>query len=237
VITTAGTIGPFEASRARAAFAAAVYDRGVALPATAPPDPSLVDHVVILHGVSWAEYEAVLAMRGERSVPRITYCEGELELMTPSRWQELGKKALARVIEAWSDEAGIRLEGVGSWTLKERREERGAEPDECYFVASSDRDLSTLDRPDFAIEVVWTRGVIDKLDVYRRLGVGEVWIWESGALGFHVLVDGEWETRGRSAALPGLDPALIEDAMRQSTQADAIATIRTAMRASASRSE
>ena len=40
-------------------------------PRACPPDPSLVDHVVILHGVSWAEYEAVLAMRGERSVPRI----------------------------------------------------------------------------------------------------------------------------------------------------------------------
>lgn len=203
----------------------------MALRASAPPDPSLIDHVVVLHGVSWAEYEAVLAMRGERSVPRVTYCEGELELMTPSRWHELGKKALARILEAWSEEAGIALEGIGSWTLKERREERGAEPDECYFVASPGRDLRALDRPDFAIEVVWTRGVIDELDVYRRLGVREVWIWETGQLAFHVMHEGEWQQRARSDVLPALDPRLIAEAMAQSTQAEAIATIRAAMRA------
>lgn len=204
----------------------------MALAASAPPDPRLVDHVVSFHGVSWREYEAVLAMRGERSVPRITYCEGELELMTPSRWHELGKTALARVIEAWSEEAGIVLEGVGSWSLKDESEERGAEPDECYFVARPGRDLSELERPDFAIEVVWTRGAIDKLEVYRRLGVGEVWIWELGSLSFHILCGDSRESRPRSASLPTLDPAMIAAAMGKATQAEAIAAIRTAMRAS-----
>ncbi|MDQ3037034.1 MAG: Uma2 family endonuclease [Myxococcota bacterium] len=201
------------------------------LAARVPPDPGLVDHVVVLHGVTWAEYEAVLAMRGERSVPRITYCEGRLELMTPSRWHELGKKALARLIEAWSEEAGIVLEGIGSWTLKQEEEERGAEPDECYFVASPGRDLSALERPDFAIEVVWTRGAIDKLEVYRRLGVREVWIWEKGALSFHVLRGEAWERSERSELLPSLDPALIADAMTAETQSDAVRKLRAAMRA------
>lgn len=200
------------------------------LAAAVPPDPTLVDHVVVLHGVSWAEYETVLAMRGERSVPRITYCEGRLELMTPSRWHELGKKALARVIEAWSEEAGVVLEGVGSWTLKDPEAERGAEPDECYFVATPGRDLASLERPDFAIEVVWTRGAIDKLEVYRRLGVREVWIWERGALSFHVLRDEHWERSERSEILPALDPALVADAMTADTQLDAVRRIRAAAR-------
>lgn len=31
------------------------------------------------------------------------------------------------------------------------------------------------ERPHLAIEVVWTSGGLDKLDVYRKLGVREVW--------------------------------------------------------------
>jgi hypothetical protein len=30
--------------------------------------------------------------------------------------------------------------------------------------------------------VIWTSGGIDKLEVYRRLRVREVWIWKSGRI-------------------------------------------------------
>jgi hypothetical protein len=47
-------------------------------------DTPTEDHIVVLHDVSWVDYERVLAMRGDVSVPRLNYVEGELELMTPS---------------------------------------------------------------------------------------------------------------------------------------------------------
>jgi Uma2 family endonuclease len=166
-----------------------------------PPAPDEVDQRVYLHGVSWAEYEALLAMRGESSVPRITYLEGEVELMSPSRSHEVLKKRLARLVEAWAEESGIDLEGIGSWTLKESREERGAEPDECYVVGGHD----DFERPDFAIEVVWTSGGISKLEVYRRLGVREVWFFEDGALTFHALRGDRYERIPRSEVLPSFD--------------------------------
>ncbi len=43
-----------------------------ARPLVAPPDPNSTDHFVYLHG-RWEDYERLLAMRGESSVPRITY--------------------------------------------------------------------------------------------------------------------------------------------------------------------
>jgi hypothetical protein len=56
---------------------------------TATVEPALVnltvDQRVMLRGVSWDEYETLLAIRGEDSVPRMTDLEGTLELMTPSR--------------------------------------------------------------------------------------------------------------------------------------------------------
>src|SRR5262245_66307939 len=78
-----------------------------------PPDPSTIDHFVHLHGVSWSAYEAILAMRGDESVPRITYLRGTLELMSPSRYHENDKKRLARLLERWAEESGLRIQGIG----------------------------------------------------------------------------------------------------------------------------
>lgn len=193
-----------------------------------PPDPSTLDHFVYLRDVTWREYEALLAMRGERSVPRITYLRGVLELMSPSRYHELDKTKLARLLEAWAEEKGVVLEGYGSWTLKNSREERGAEPDECYTVnrtASSDED-----RPDLAIEVIWTSGGLDKLEVYRKLGIREVWIYERETLRFFHLRGDRFEAEPRSELLPGLDPELFIRCMRETTQGAAVRALRLALR-------
>jgi len=63
-----------------------------------PPnvDPDRIDQRVILHGIGWDDYEAVLAMRGESSATRVTYLEGELEFMSPSIDHETFKTQLAR---------------------------------------------------------------------------------------------------------------------------------------------
>ena len=63
------------------------------------PAPA-IDQRVFLHGMSWQAYEALLAWRGEKSAVRMTYLEGELELMPPSRSHESLKKRLARLVEA-----------------------------------------------------------------------------------------------------------------------------------------
>jgi Uma2 family endonuclease len=85
-----------------------------------------VDPHVILRHASWEEYEAILAMRGESAVPRITYLEGVLELMSPSRNHEQDKTLVARLVEAYAEELGIDLVGMGSWTLKRKEVQRGA---------------------------------------------------------------------------------------------------------------
>ena len=40
------------------------------------------DHFVHLNGVTWADYERLLELRGDKSVPRLAYLDGLLELMT-----------------------------------------------------------------------------------------------------------------------------------------------------------
>ena len=65
------------------------------------------DQRVTLHGVSWEQYEAILAIRGESSGVRLTYLEGELELMSPSQPHEAIKTCIARLLEAWALEFDI----------------------------------------------------------------------------------------------------------------------------------
>ena len=193
-----------------------------------PPDPSTIDHFVHLHGVSWSAYEAILAMRGDESVPRITYLRGTLELMSPSRYHENDKKRLARLLERWAEESGIRIEGIGSWTLKNSREERGVEPDECYMI---DRvPVRDDDRPDIAVEVIWTSGGIDKLEVYRKLGVREVWFYERGTLRFFTLREERYAALERSELLPDADPELFVRCMAAASQSEAIQMLCDALR-------
>lgn len=189
----------------------------------------IVDHIdqrVCLHGVDWDAFEAVLAARGDEGGTRITYCDGELELMTPSIDHESLKTRLARLLETWAEITGIELEGFGSWTLKEKAQRLGIEADECYVVGPFDQPPPV---PDLAIEVVWTHGGLDKLEVYRRLGVPEVWFWQDGGLRFFQLQGDRYLPASRSQILPELDPGLFSRCMAEPTQTRALRALRQAL--------
>ena len=166
----------------------------------APAAARTEDQRVTLYDVSWADFELILQIRGDHGGVRMTYLNGVLELMSPSVDHEGMKTTIARLLEAYAEERGLVFNGFGSWTLKKATRARALEPDECYSLSAG-----TPSRPDLAIEVIWTSGGIDKLDVYRGIGVGEVWFWREGDIEVHVLVDDRYERRERSVLLPDLD--------------------------------
>jgi Uma2 family endonuclease len=59
------------------------------------------------------------------------------------------------------------------------------------------------------IPVVWTSGGLDKLEIYSRLQVPEVWIWREGTLYLHVLRGMAYEQVEHSEQLPGIDVSLL----------------------------
>lgn len=185
------------------------YPKDVTQPAQVLADESPAhrreDAIVVIRGASWADYRRLLELRGEHTVPRLTYLEGTLELMNPSRWHESIKSTIGRLVEAWCFETGIDISPYGSWTLQDEAAERGLEPDECYVVG----DVPAPDKPDLAIEVVWTSGGIGKLDVYRKLGIAEVWIWRNERIRVHVLEGTEYIAVPSSRLLSGIDLDLL----------------------------
>ncbi len=155
----------------------------------------------MLRGATWADYQRVMEVRGDRSSPRISYLEGVIEIMSPSENHERIKSIIGRLVEVWCLHQGIEFTTVGSWTLEDKAVERGVEPDECYIFGAP----RGATRPDLAIEVIWTSGSMNKLEIYRKLGVREVWIWRRGKLTPHLLHNESYEEALSSEVLPGLD--------------------------------
>lgn len=184
------------------------------------------DQRLVTYNVPWSHYEAQLALRGDAPVPRMAYLAGAMELMTPSKDHERIKSYLGRLLEAYALEREIDLSPYGAWTLKRAVKEAGAEADECYLVGPDQH----RDVPDLVIEVVWTSGGLDKLEIYRRLNVPEVWFWRDGRIAVHVLQDGGYELVDRSQLFPDLDLGLICALVDRPTALQAVRALREHLR-------
>jgi len=175
--------------------------------------------------ISWNQYESLLAKLGDNSHYRITYLDGVLEIVSPSLRHEKIKKRLATLIEFYLIKKRIKHTPMGSTRVKKQLKKVGAEPDECYCIGEEKYI------PNLAVEVILTRGSIDKLDIYRRLGVTEVWLGKTNRLKLYHLREATpsvfEETYGyeqivTSELLPELNIALLEQCVFISDQIEAI---------------
>ena len=184
-------------------------------PTSAPPER------VVLRGVSWETYEALLRDLDGQYI-RLTYDGGTLEILSPiGRRHERAGHFIARVVEAFTFELAIPIVGLGRTTWKSEARLKGLEADECYYVANA-AWVATLDEeyeiqlpgdppPDLAIEVDITSSSLDKEAIYASLGVPELWRWENDQLHIRVLrPDGTYERRAASVSFPRLPIAVIE---------------------------
>ena len=145
------------------------------------PAPS-GEHRFVLSGVSWKTYEALLADHQDRSAPRFAYDRGLLEIMSPLPIHERRNWSLALLVTLVAEEMGVDAENLGSTTFRREDLEHGFEPDSCFYVrhvsvarAKDQIDLRFDPPPDLVIEIDLTHSSLDKLPLYARLGVPEVW--------------------------------------------------------------
>ena len=139
------------------------------------PDENLPGSEVryITDKVSWEYYETLLTQLGDSLEFRLTYLDGILEVMSPSRNHERIKTLIGDLLRIYFLETDTEYYPTGSMTLRNPEQRGGTEPDESYCIGSNQ------EIPDLAIEVVITSGGINRLEVYQRLGVREVWFWQN----------------------------------------------------------
>ena len=126
----------------------------------------------IISSVSWNQYEALLTELGDTPFYRVTYLDGILEIVAPSRRHENAKTRTGDLLLIYFLETDTEYFPTGSATFRKPEELAGGEPDESYCIGT-DKEF-----PDLAVEVVVTSGSINRLELYRRLGVREVWFWQ-----------------------------------------------------------
>jgi Uma2 family endonuclease len=187
----------------------------------------------LLEGVSWQQYEMLLAtLSNDFSNLRLSYLEGTLEIKTTSSEHEELKKIIGMLLEAYFQETRTRFHALGSATFRKAMKLRGLEPDECYCLEQK------KEFPDLAIEIVLTSGIVNKLEIYRGLGVTEIWQWQDGRFVIHHLrLEGyeqieQIEQIEQSELLPNLDVHLLANYVNPAEQFDAVMAYREMIRAS-----
>ncbi|MEB3342186.1 Uma2 family endonuclease [Okeania sp.] len=161
------------------------------------------DRLLIYGDISWNTYENLLDYLGNSPYFKVVYHQGILQIMSPSSRHEIYKKTLGMLVENYCLETGIYFYPLGSTTLKSQDKLKGLEPDQCYCIGSKKKI------PDLAIEVVITSGGIKTLEIYKGLGVSEVWFWQNGELQVFCLENGEYLQKNNSQLLPKIDLELL----------------------------
>jgi Uma2 family endonuclease len=92
---------------------------------------------LIIEDVSWEKYIALLQELGEtRQIPRINYCHGILELMSPLPAHERPNRIIAYIVTAILDAQNREWEDFGSTTFKKPKQ-AGVEPDTCFYIENA----------------------------------------------------------------------------------------------------
>ena len=181
-------------------------------PASIASPPRLVaDERVVLPCVSWETYERLLADDEERRVPRMTYDQGVLELVTPSMPHDEDAGTIARIVDIVAANLGIPIRSVGSTTFRRKDLARGFEPDASFYIQNEERirgqrevDLTVDPPPDLILEMEMSRAALDKLPMFASMGIPEVWRCDGQRLTILILEQDRYRQSPSSMALPVL---------------------------------
>lgn len=172
---------------------------------------------LMLRQVSWDFYERLLEeVDGQHLF--ISYDRGRLEMMSPSWRHEHYSQLLGALVRILASEFRLPLIAGGSTTFRIKASEAGLEPDGCFYIQNASAvlgkteiDLSIDPPPDLAIEIEISRRLADRVDIYRRLGMPEIWCHNGLRLEIHCLEDGDYVVAERGRAFPQLTAAQLHE--------------------------
>jgi Uma2 family endonuclease len=174
------------------------------------------ERVKLFHDVTWKDYIRLLEdLEAESLHPRVTYDNGELEMMTVGPLHENLKIIAGRLIERYCDEMELNCTGLGHMTHLRPDLRKGVEADQCYYIATetppmpedpgASLDLAVHPPPDLAVEIDITRRSIARQPIYAAIGVPEIWRFDGKAFEFlRRQRTNTYKRVERSVVLPGL---------------------------------
>ncbi len=170
--------------------------------------PDVGEQRVIIENVRWSTYLALLEDSGNCH-GRMTYDEGTLEIMSPSKAHENVGRLIGRMVETFTEESGIDILSVASMTTKREVLQRGFEADEAYYIQHADQvrrkenlDFAIDPAPDLVIEVDMSRSSMGKLPIFAAFFVPEIWQYKRESFQVFCLDGTEYRAQTESQVLP-----------------------------------
>ncbi|MEO1401778.1 MAG: Uma2 family endonuclease [Cyanobacteria bacterium J06635_1] len=159
---------------------------------------------------TWQDYQAIAQQRGDKSIPRVKYRDGEILLMAPLPVHGRDSHILSQVVTVLLDHLDQDYEAFTPVTI-ELPEEGGIEPDYCFYIdnwqaaAGKERINWQVDPPpDLVIEIDVTS--FTAAEDYAPYKIPEVWLWKKKTLKMYTLKpDGGYEECSDSRYFPGFD--------------------------------
>lgn len=168
---------------------------------------------------TWEDYCALRESRGDGSIPRIKFRQGEILLMSPLPRHGREANILADVVKALLDSEARNYEAFTPITM-DIPKEGGIEPDYCFYIdnwqatVGKDRiDWQTNPPPDLVIEIDVT--TYTAADDYAPYQVPEVWLFKKSSLKIYRLQGECYQQQSSSRYFPIVDlPDLIARVMQ-----------------------
>lgn len=176
---------------------------------------------ILLHDVSWEQFEAILQELGDRRSVRIAYCDGILEIMTPLPEHEYFKETIGDAIKDMAETLEFDYESYGSTTWRCQVKQAGLEADNCFYFQNEasirgrvNINLAQDPPPDLALAIDVTSKSLERFPIYARLGIPELWCYDAGTLTIYHLQNGQYVEVEQSTIFPQFNirslPQLIE---------------------------
>lgn len=158
---------------------------------------------------TWDEYQALNRQRGDGSIPRLKYRNGEVLLMSPLPHHGKDAHVIAAVITTLLDYCEREYDAFTPVTMQ-LPEESGIEPDYCFYidnweaVAGKKRINWRIDPPpDLVLEIDVTS--YSDVEDYLPYRVPEVWLFKRNQLQVYQLDGDDYSLQSQSRYFPEVD--------------------------------
>ena len=174
-----------------------------------PDKIQLPPGAVLLLPATWEDYQALNQQRGDSSIPRLKYRDGEVLLMAPLPQHGKDVHVIATIITTLLDHLEREYDAFTPVTM-ELTGESGIEPDYCFHIDNWEAvsgkkriDWRTDPLPDLVLEIDVTS--YSDVNDYLPYQVPEVWLLKKNQLCIHRLQANIYILQSQSVYFPDFD--------------------------------
>jgi Uma2 family endonuclease len=196
-----------------------------------PEKIQLPPGAVVRLPASWQEYQRLCEQRGDRSLPRMKYRDGEVLLMSPLPVHGRDAHLIAHIVIALLDYYDREYDAFTPVTMS-LPEETSLEPDYCFYIDNWEAvsgkkriDWCNDPPPDLAIEIDVTS--YSNIQDYLPYRIPEIWLFKRQQVVIYQLQGANYQPQTHSRYFPTLDlPSTIASCVQIAYDRNTSAAIR-----------